>query len=392
MSDSQTLSRRAAELHACARDLRSRIDTGEVADGAERALFESQAQVARRVAEITERQAKAAERRSQRQADHIAEHGASLSLAGHGEESDAYLRYMKTGDATELRTALNAGTGANGGFFIPEPLHAPLIEKYRKLDPISTLATHIDMTGNVSVYLPYKSAHGVATTATETGARSEQTEPTMTGGTATALTAYDYYTDQRASQTWVDGEPTSGDMMLNWVYGDLAEQFGVDVAVGNGSNCASGLFAATSFYTTALSGSAGAITNTGLQTLFTTLLPQYWQNAVWIMAPATLGVALAFAMPNLNNTPMITQLANGDLMMMGKKIYIDSSAPAIGAANYPVAFGDVEQGYITGTHHAASILVDPYTAAPNVRYYGLCRQGGRPWNPNAVVLLKSNNS
>ena len=62
--------------------------------------------------------------------------------------------------------------------------------------------------------LPNKATHGVATTATETGARSEQAEPTFAVPT---LTAVDYYTDQRASQQFIDSVSDAESMLLAWI-------------------------------------------------------------------------------------------------------------------------------------------------------------------------------
>ena len=52
----------------------------------------------------------------------------------------------------------------------------------------------------------------------------------------------------------------------------------------------------------------------------------------------------------------------------------------------------MSQGYVIGIHKQPTILRDPFTAKPEVIFYGLSRLGGTPWNPNAMVLLKSNNA
>jgi len=100
---------------------------------------------------------------------------------------------------------------------------------------------------------------------------------------------------------------------------------------------------------------------------------------------------IGFAYPNLNNTPLVEN-RNGSFYILGKPVVEVDDAPSIGAANFPVAFGDLRQGYAAAIHRSVSILRDPYTAAPNVRFYGLARLGGTPWNKDAVVLLKSNNA
>ena len=103
------------------------------------------------------------------------------------------------------RTSPTAATSS------PNRSYATLIEKFRKVDPIFGRATVFEMTGNTTLMLPYKAAHGVVTTATETGARAEQTEPTFTAPT---LVCYDYYSDQRASQQFIDSVADAEAMLL----------------------------------------------------------------------------------------------------------------------------------------------------------------------------------
>jgi HK97 family phage major capsid protein len=303
-------------------------------------------------------------------------------------QAAAFRSYIRSG--AEDRATLIAGTDANGGFVVPEPLHAPLIEKFRKLSPLLEDVTIFNMSGDTSMYLPRKDTHGVVANATETGARSQQTEPTFTNGT---LQAFDLYTDQRASQQFLDSVEGAEAWITESIYGDFAEKFQSQLATGagTGSQQAAGIYAATSTYSTQLSGAAGALSNTSFLSTFFALPQKFRANAKWYLSPATLASVIGFAYPNLNNTPLVEN-RNGAFYILGKPVVEVDDAPAIGAANFPVAFGDLKQGYAAGIHKNVSILRDPYTAAPNVRFYGLGRMGGTPWNKDAVILLKSNNS
>lgn len=300
----------------------------------------------------------------------------------------AFRSYIRSG--AEDRATLIAGTDANGGFVVPEPLHAPLIEKFRKLSPLLEDVTIFNMSGDTSMYLPRKDTHGVVANATETGARSQQTEPTFTNST---LQAFDLYTDQRASQQFLDSVEGAEAWITESIYGDFAEKFQSQLATGagTGSQQAAGIYAATSTYSTQLSGAAGALSNTSFLSTFFALPQKFRANAKWYLSPATLASVIGFAYPNLNNTPLVEN-RNGAFYILGKPVVEVDDAPAIGAANFPVAFGDLKQGYAAGIHKNVSILRDPYTAAPNVRFYGLGRMGGTPWNKDAVILLKSNNA
>lgn len=319
----------------------------------------------------------------------IAEEGRTAGgSTGEDRKVSAFRDFLRSG--AEDRAALIAGTDANGGFVVPEPVHAPLIEKFRKVSPILAEVTTFNMVGDTTMYLPRKDAHGVVANATETGARSEQTEPTFANG---SLQAFDLYTDQRASQQFLDSVDGAEGMLLDWIYGDFAEKFAAQLATGSGtgSQQAAGLFAATSTYTTQLSGAAGALANTAFLSTFFALPQKFRANAKWLMSPATLSSVIGFAYPNLNNTPLVEN-RNGTFYILGKPVIEVDDAPAIGAANFPVAFGDWQQAYAAGIHKNVSVLRDPYTQAPYVRFYGLARMGGTPWNKDAAILLKSNNA
>lgn len=320
----------------------------------------------------------------------IAENGRRIGETAESDKAAAAFRsFIKSG--AEDRAALIAGTDANGGYVVPEPIHAPLIEKFRKVSPLLAEVANFTMTGDTTIFLPRKDTHGVVANATETGARSEQTEPTFTNA---SLVAYDHYTDQRASQQFLDSVDGAEQMVTDWIYGDFAEKFAAEIAVGGGSGSqqAAGLYNASSTYATQLSGAAGALSNTSFLSTFFALPQKFRSNAKWFLSPATLASVMGFAYPNLNNTPLVQTAADGSFTILGKPVVEVDDAPAIGAANFPVAFGDLAQGYAAGIHKNVSILRDPYTAAPNVRFYGVARMGGAVWNKDAVILLKSNNA
>lgn len=296
--------------------------------------------------------------------------------------------YMRTG---EIRDASMSTTDANGGYLVPEPRHADVVELVRKVNPIFGQATVFDMKGgDTTMQLPYKSAHGVATTATETGARSEQSAPTFT---SPSLTCYEYYSDQRATQTYLDSVEGSEDQLVQWMYEDVFEQAEYDATVGDGSTKIKGLFACTSEYTAVLSGAANALANTAFPSTYFSLPIKYRRNAKWVMASATLATVSTYAWPNLTSVSLAKMNENtGEWTIMGKPVLESDSAPSVGDGAYPVAFGDIAAGYAVGVHRNTSILRDPYTAPPKIRFYALARLGGCAWDYQAVRLLKSDDA
>lgn len=381
MTDYRTLARIAASLKTEADSLRTAQRNGTAGHTEIRRLADVDS--AYRQAQAIADAAQAAELDETRE---IARTGKTIRTGSEDAETRSFLDYLRTG--AENRAALVAGTGANGGFVVPEPLHAPLAEAARRVNPILRLATVLPLEGgNVSMKLPMKATHGGVANATETGARSEQTEPTFT---SSDLTAHDYYTDQRVSQTWLDSVPDSETMMLRWVGDDLHEQAAVDMVNGDGSGKCSGIFAATTTYANVKSGQAAAIANTMFTSILTALNPKYRGNGAWLMNSTTLSVCMNMSAPNLNNTPLVTFALDGTPQILGKPVVEVQSAPDIAAGTFPIAFGDVAQGYAVGIHSpgGVNILRDPFTANPLVKFLGVLRIGGRPWNPEAIVLGK----
>jgi HK97 family phage major capsid protein len=300
-------------------------------------------------------------------------------------EVKAFKNYLRTGDASGLiKDASMSTTDGNGGYLVPEPKHAEMIELIRKNDVIFGNATVFPMTGDTTLLLPYKSAHGVVANATETGARSEQNAPTITSPT---LVCYDYYSDQRATQQFLDSVTSAEDMLMTWMYEDIQEQAGADAVAGNGSTKIKGLFAETSAYSHTPTTHDDAFLNTNFLTLYFALPVKYRSNAKWIMSSASLAATAVFADPASANIKLAQQNQAGEWLIYGKPVLESDSAPAAGAGTFPIAFADIKAAYAVGIHRNTTILRDPYTSPPKIRFYSLARMGGCAWDYQACELL-----
>ena len=50
---------------------------------------------------------------------------------------------------------------------------------------------------------------------------------------------------------------------------------------------------------------------------------------------------------------------------------------------------DIAKAYAVAIHKNTTILRDPYTATPKIRFYACGRIGGKAWDANAAVLLST---
>lgn len=319
----------------------------------------------------------------------------SRVLADHPEEErkdakdSAFRSFLRMGDdrmPSEERASLSAGTDANGGYLVPENTHASMLELARKNNPILRMATQFNLTGSASIELPYKATHGAVANAGETGARSEQNAPTVGNNT---LTCYDYYTDQRATQLYLDEVANSETMLMQWIYDDIAEQAEADAVNGDGSTKCSGMFAHAGYKVMNTAADA-VVTASDMIDQYFKLGASYRSNAVWLCNSGVMAAIAKMTHPAASATiPFATWSGDGSMMVLGRRVEEAENAPTVAKDAFPIAFADVARAYAAGFHKQTSILRDPYTATPKIRFYAYARIGGRPWDDNACCLLKA---
>jgi len=82
--------------------------------------------------------------------------------------------------------------------------------------------------------------------------------------------------------------------------------------------------------------------------------------------------------------------SDGSMMMMGTPVRINDHMPdASDSGAYFAAIGDWNQAYEIATRRGVFMLVDPYSAKPDIEYTMTWRTGGRPADTRAYRLLKS---
>lgn len=148
-----------------------------------------------------------------------------------------------------------------------------------------------------------------------------------------------------------------------------------------------------------LSGTAGAIGYDGLVDTQMAVAPQYEGNACWVMNKKSTYAALV-KMVDDQHRPLFTTGYNDSGMvdarkkvLLGDPVVLSQFSPNIGAANYPVIYGDLK-GYYLAQRIAFSMQVLDQTAAKRnqIELVGRVRFGGAPVEYWRLKLLKSNNS
>lgn len=306
------------------------------------------------------------------------------------EKVEAFNAFVRKGDINNA--ALTTTPDANGGFLMPDPQREAVIDIVRKVNPIlenSTVFTLVKP-GTFEIDLPRKLTATAGGWVGETAARTATNAPTLAQQT---LKAHEWYANPEVTQSFLDAVAGAEQFLLDDIAATMAATIGTAFAAGtgNGNNQPTGLFTASSFYTPKISTTADALDALQIIGAYFDLPAKFLPNAKFYAKGATFAALSALVWPNLNDTPLV-RWENGVPTIMGKECVITDDAPSIGNGNFPLAFGDVRAGYAVAVHSNLSVLRDPYSNKPYVQFYATGRVGGVPWDPNAVLLLKSDNA
>lgn len=305
-------------------------------------------------------------------------------------QKEAFNGFLKTGDIQNA--ALTTSPDANGGYLVPDPLVADIVDIVRAINPILAEATVFNLTkpGTNKVDLPRKSTATAGGWVAPTAARPATDAPTLGQKT---LTAHEWYAYPEATQQFLDVVAGADTWLIEDIADTMAATLGTGFAVGTGdaNNQPEGLFTASAFYTPTLSSTVDSLDAAQLLGAYFALPAKYLPTAKWYANGATFAALSGLAWPNLSDTPLV-RWENNVPSIMGKPCVITDSAPAIANGAFPLAFGDLRRGYAVGIHSALSVLRDPFTNKPYVGFYSTGRAGGVPWDPKAVLLLKSDNA
>ena len=267
-----------------------------------------------------------------------------------------------------------------------EDEHTWMLDLYRQDNTLLGLVTMFNLNGSKSIELPRKAKHGVVKTAGETDPRPATDTPTFANET---LTCHDLYTNQPITQEFLDSIAGGESWLMGEIYDDFTETFGLQCVAGKGDSSkeAVGLFTADTFYRKQEASAESAFTPEDIIDMYFSLHPKYRANAVFLMSSKTVGTVRKMSEPASSGTVPFMSMTGSSPTIMGRPVIECPGAPEIGASAHPVAFGDMKRAYAVATHKTPTILRDPYTDKPNVSFYGYCRMGGRPWDPNACILL-----
>jgi HK97 family phage major capsid protein len=332
---------------------------------------------------------------------------------GRGADSEAKTQavenlktFFETGEGLERRGVTSTGTGAAGGFALPEEIDSMILDQLRNISPIRQIAQVVSTT--TSDYKKLVGIGGVGTTwnGESTDRSAETAAPQMA---EVAPTHGELWAHPEASQ-WA-----LNDLVFNpeaWIQQNVTDEFakaeGTAFVSGDGTNKPTGFLAgpapvATSDGARAFgtlqyvpSGAAGGfVVATGtvspadcLINMIYTLKAGYRANAKWVMNSLTAGTVRKFK--DLQGRFLWTDpLAEGQpALLLGYPVVIAEDMPDIAANSLSIAFGDFFRGYIIADTVGMRIIRDEVTKPGFVRYLIGKRLAGKLLDTNAIKVLK----
>jgi HK97 family phage major capsid protein len=318
------------------------------------------------------------------------------ALAHHmslGDEARQLRAFFETGEGLERRDILATGTGAQGGFALPELISRTVQDQVQQV--------------NSNDYLQLIGVRGTATAwNAETTVRAATAEPTMAEVKPTMgeLWAYPVISQWALDDLVINAE--------NWLQTNVADAFaqaeGAAFVSGDGTTKPTGFLAGPTPVTTAdtsrafgtlqyiPSGAAGAFVAASatvspadvLANIIYTLRGGYRTNARWVMNSKTAGVIRQWKDMQGRFIWVDNLIAGQPALLMGYPVVIAEDMPDIAANAFPIAFGDFGRGYLVADRTGMRIIRDDITRPGFVRYLISKRVGGKILDSNAIKLLK----
>ncbi len=302
------------------------------------------------------------------------------------------------GDAE--RKAINVGTDPEGGYLTTSEMDAMIDRVVVKQSAFRQLARVVTI--GASSYEKLVKTSG----ASAGGWGSETTEPSETGTPGWVKLEF------TPGMVWAEPRATSQsleDTVFN-VEGDLIDEIGITFADqesqafidGTGVNRPKGFLAYSTVANASYSWGSLGYTVSGAAAAFASSNPSdalldvqhslkrnYRGNANWVMNDATLGTIRKFKDGQGLYLWAPSNLMGGIVgQLLGHGVVTDDYMPDLGANAFPVAFGDFQRGYLIVDRRGTTILRDPYTAKPYVKFFATRRVGGGITNFEAIKLLK----
>lgn len=330
--------------------------------------------------------------------------GQNRPVLGHGQtleeksqQQNAFGLYLKSGVLDlELKASISGASGS--GVLAPAETEAYVERRLAQISPMRSLAS-VRTIGSSVFKKP------VSTTAFASGWVSEEAaRPETDPGTLETLS---FSTGQLFANPSVT-QDILNDAYINldeWLASEIEDSFASQETQafinGDGVNKPRGILNYPQIAdATAVWGQVGFVTS-GAASDFTTTNPadrlidliyaplaKYRQGAHFLMNKRTASRLRKFKDSDGTYIWQPALIAQSLPNLLGYPVVEIEAMPDVAANSFPIAFGDFNKAYLIVDRAGLSVLRDPYSAKPYVRFYTTKRVGGGVQNFDAYKLMR----
>lgn len=310
------------------------------------------------------------------------------------EYKTAFRDYARKGNTAKLEEfaskAMSVDSDPDGGYLVPRSLSASIAKYVTEVSPMRQLAT-VETISSDGLDIVVDADAAAAGWVGEQTSRTDTTTPQFK---KKSIVAHELYAQPKATQKLIEDAAVDVEA---WLAGKVGEVFAVKEGTafisGNGVGQPKGILDyahGTSFGTIEQinSGTSATITADGLIKLFYGLKAEYAQNASYLMNRASVQ-AVRLLKDSTNQYIWAPGLALGSPdTLLGRPVFQATDMPVAAANSLSVAIADFKRAYTIVDRVGITILRDPFTDKPFVKFYTKKRVGGDVVNFEAIKLLK----
>ncbi len=301
--------------------------------------------------------------------------------------------YIKSHEGDLELKALTVNSDPNGGY-LTLPEFGGIIETYvYETSPMRQLASVIEIGTDTLEYVTDNDQAGWGWVG-ETQARPDTYTPQLG---KLGITVGEMYAMPNVSQKMLDDAFVD---VEKWLAGKVSEVFARGEATafvsGNGINKPKGILAYPAGTSVGLSqiqqvnsGNASGFTYLGLVALQNSLKEPYQNNAVFLTQRGS--NALLLGIEDGQGRPIFNmgydKNSGLESTILGKPVIFAADMPTAATNAVAMAYGDFKRAYQIVDRTGISVLRDPFTNKPFIRFYTTKRVGGAVVNFEALSLL-----
>jgi HK97 family phage major capsid protein len=311
------------------------------------------------------------------------------------EYGKAFRNYLRKGMDAGLEAlqtkALSVGSDPDGGYLVTPTMSSNIVKSIFETSPMRQVAS-IETISTDSLELIDDHDQAAAGWTSETGAISESSTPTLAKRN---IATHQLYAQPKATQKLVDDSAIDIESWLSDKISDIfARKENTAFVNGNGVGQPRGILtypAGTSWgqIEQVNSGTSATVTADAIITLFYSLKDAYTRRSSFFMNRTTVQAVRLLKQTSTNNYLWQPGLATGAPdTLMGVPVYMASDMPVAAASSLSIAVADFKSAYQIVDRKGITILRDPFTEKPFVKFYATKRVGGDVTNFEAIKIMK----